>query len=72
MKVTNRKLVDPPEVPPRITKLIPIAGELEASSKHGDHEGHTDEDIIEEDTKIDITASLETTWWSKDESESGI
>lgn len=64
MKVTNRKLIDTPEVPPRITKLIPIAGELTASSKHSDHQGHDDEDEILEDTKVDITASLEPPSWS--------
>lgn len=64
MKVTNRRIVDHDKVTPRITRLVPIAGQLTASSKHDKHEGHEDEDEILHSTDIDIEATIEDNKWS--------
>jgi hypothetical protein len=54
---SNRRLVDLGSSA-RITKLIPIAGELTASSKHQEHEGHNEEDVIPKATPMIIAAVL--------------
>jgi hypothetical protein len=54
---SNRRLIDLGSSA-RITKLIPIAGELTASSTHQEHEGHTDEDVIPKATRMLIVAIL--------------
>jgi hypothetical protein len=58
---TNRRLVDLGSSA-RITKLVPIAGELTASSKHGEHKGHGDEDEIPKSTRVDMVASVDDLW----------
>lgn len=59
MTVTNRRIVDHGKIPPRITRLVPIAGQLTASSEHDDHDGHEDEDKIMHTTDINIEATVE-------------
>jgi hypothetical protein len=64
MTTTNRRIVDHGKVPPRITRLVPIAGQLIASKKHSEHEGHEDEDEILHSTGIELEATIEDVWKS--------